>query len=253
MQCLIQGMDRDFKPNGSYESLNLGEAGLTEAIGYLRRMPRRGDFPPELLGALKRGEDVCPPALILKGKFSLLISTEDGEKFDITTEDFGELSGYRFETEPGVLFGVEVGREEAEKIIRDFFRRVERIEGLGLSLSPLELSILTGIEEKMELHRLASILKRTEWEVENILRELKGRKYIGLKRKGIFGGEKFYELTRKGEETLREERGRVLRMAEEDREFIKDFAPLFLVMFALNMLPERMREMVRNAVGEPPS
>ncbi len=255
LKCLIQGMNKKFKPNGSYRRYSLGKVTLEEALEYLRKMPKREDFPPKLLKRIKNMEDVCVPHLIFSNTYTLTFFTSDGKSIEVITEDFKELAGFEFKGKSSTeLIAVDVSREEAEEILRDFFQKVEKIKALKLRLTPLQLSIMTAIENGMSNSRaIAAIAGVEQSEVKDEIRRLLDRDYIRLRKKGFIRKKYWYELTPTGENILTRDRRKVEKAAVDDEDILKNFAMLYWVMYSMNVASDTISaDQIVDTIGEPP-
>jgi|Deesub1362B_J571_1020462.scaffolds.fasta_scaffold05558_3 DNA-binding MarR family transcriptional regulator/DNA-directed RNA polymerase subunit RPC12/RpoP len=254
LKCSIQGMNKKFKPNGSYRLYSLGRVSLEEALEYLRMMPEKEDFPPKLLKRIKNMEDVCVPHLIFSNTYTLTFFTSDGESIEVITEDFTELAGFKFKSSSAELIAVDVSREEAEEILKDFFWRVERIKELKLRLSPLQLSIMTAIDNGVSnSHAMAAVTGVGQSEVKDEIKELLDKDYIKLRKKGFIRKKYWYELTPKGESILARDRRKVEKAVADDDKMLNNFAALFWMMYALHVVPDTITgDQIVDVIGEPP-
>jgi DNA-binding MarR family transcriptional regulator/predicted nucleic acid-binding Zn-ribbon protein len=256
VNCTIQGMDRNFKPNGSYDTIDLGEVSLNQALDVVRRLPDKDDFPPRLLMELKEGYDVCPAAVILSyGEYMLNISSL-GEKgyLEVFVDGFLELAGWNFrQKDPVTLTSYSVSREDAEAIVTDFYRKIDRLKELGLSLSPTEFSVLMAIRHGISnTNAIAKLTGKSIREVKATINDLAINDLIKIRKKGLLRKKRYYEITSKGELALlgdKEKLGRVVR----DDDLVDCFAVAFWMMYALHDLPDGVSALdVVDSVGEPP-
>jgi len=258
INCAIQGMDRHFRPNGSYDAIDLGDITLDEALDAVRRLPDEDDFPPRLLRELKEGYDVCPAAVILSyGEYTLNIYSESEKgHLGVVVDGLPELAGWDFrQKDPVTLEVPTVKREEAEEIVKDFYRKVGQMKALGLVLSPLEFSVLLAVKHGISNSEvIAKLTGKTVYEVRSAISSLASNDLIKVRRKGLLRKKRYYEITPKGEIVLlgdKEKLGKVIKDGEKD---LADrlAIPLFM-MYALHDLPDGVSASdIVDSVGEPP-
>lgn len=257
INCAIQGMDRHFRPNGSYDAIDLGDITFDEALDAVRRLPDKDDFPPRLLKELKEGHDVCPAAVILSyDEYTLNISSE-GEKghLDVVVDGLPELAGWDFRQKDPVTLEVHtVKRKEAEEIVKDFYRKVGQMKALGLALSPLEFSVLMAVKHGISNSEvIAKLTGKTVYEVRSAISSLASDDLIKVRKKGLIRKKRYYEITPKGETILlgdKEKLGKVIKDREED---LADILAISLfMMYALHDLPDGVSASdIVYLVGEP--
>lgn len=254
LDCSIQGMDKNFKPNGSYESIDLGKVTLQEAIDHIKMMPKRSDFPKKLLKDLKEGADVCPPAIIFSNDYYLMITTTGGEKLEIVSESFSKLAGFEFKNTAVTLDVVEVNESQTIDIVTDFFRKIDKIKKLRLGVSPLELSTLMAINNGISNSKaIASVTGSSVSDVKNAIKKLIDRDLIVSRKKGILRKKYWYELTPKGEKTLNNGKKKLDKVVKEDTDIIDTMAVAFWMMYALNEIPDSIDgDTIVDSIGEPP-
>jgi len=257
INCTIQGMDKNFKPNGSYDTIDLGDITLDDALDIVRKLPDKDDFPPHLLRELKKGYDVCPPAVILTyGEYTLDIFSE-GEKgyLYVVADGIPELAGLDFrQKDPVTLETHTVKRKEAEEIVKDFYRKVGQMKALGLALSPLDFSVLMAIKHGISKSEvIAKLTGKTVHEVESAINSLDNRDLIKVRKKGLLRRKKYYEITPKGEKILSDDKKKLRRVIKEERDLMDSFAVAFWIMYALHDLPDGVSSSdIVDSVGEPP-
>ncbi len=254
LECLIQGMDLKFKPNGSYRTYRIRKASLDDAIELIHKLPKKKDFPRKILVGLQRGEDLCPPTIILSNDdYSLNIFTTDGETIEFVTFSFRELAGYKFDVDNVTSSSVAVDRDEAERIVEDFYRKVSKVKGLRMGITPLEYSVLFAISRGVCNSKAISSI--TGVGIENVreaIRRLGEKGLIRLKKKGFLRKKMWYELTSDGERKLRNARKKVEKAVNEDSSMIDALAiPLFMMM-VLDDATDIDADAVADVIGEPP-
>ncbi len=254
LECFIQGMDLEFKPDGSYWTYRIRKASLDDAIELLHKLPKKKDFPRKILNGLSRGENLCPPTIILSNDdYSLNIFTTDGETIEFVTSGFRQLAGYRFDVDSVTSSSVAVDRGEAEKIIEDFYRKVSKVKGLRMGLTPLEYSVLLAVNRGVcNSSAISSITGVSTKNVREVIRRLGEKGLIRLKKKGFFRKKIWYELTSDGEKKLRNARKKVEKAVNEDSSMIDALAiPLFMMM-VLDDVTDIDADAVVDVIGEPP-
>ncbi len=113
----VQGMDRNFVPNGSYDVVELGEMPMDQALGLLDRMPR--SYPPSILAS----DEYCPASIIFENdRASVLIALDADGSFYAIINDF-----IRGESNKDVY---NLDTEAARKIIVEYLSGRVAVEGM---------------------------------------------------------------------------------------------------------------------------
>ena len=114
----LQGMDRNFVPNGSYDVIGLGVMPLEQALLLLERMPR--SYPPHVLAL----EEYCPAAIIFAhNDATVLIALDtDGSFYAIIDDESRGIENKDV---------ADLDVESAKKIVREY---LEGKEGIPSSL-----------------------------------------------------------------------------------------------------------------------
>ncbi len=254
LDCYIKGMDINGRPNGSFFEIRVAKAGLKDAIDRIKSLPKKNDFPEDLLKNLKRKSSLCPPTVIFTNDYALEVFTFDGEKVCITTKGFSKLAGYEFMESGGKSRVVEVTQDEAIEIVTEFFRKADRIKKLRLGLTPLEFSTLLAIKNGISNSRtIASVTGTSVDRIRDTVRELIHKGFIVSRKKGIFRKKYWYELTPEGEKKLNNGRKRLEKAVKEDRDIIDVMTPVFWIMYATQDVLSGVDENdIVSVIGEPP-
>ncbi len=259
INCHIQGMDRYFRPNGSYETIDFGNLTLNEAINIIKRLPTEKDFPPHLLRELKEGYDVCPPTAIFSyGDYVVNIHSEGrGNNLEVVVDGLSELAGYTFRREdPYTLNSQEVKREEVEKIVTEFYRRIDEFKKIGFILDPFGFSILMTIRHGISnTGVIAGLTENSIQRVRELVETFANSDLLTIHKKGFLRKKRYYEITQRGETILwndKEKFGKVIK--DKKKEVLGMLTIPLWVMYILNDLPVGIsHSSIVELIGPPPS